>query len=335
MELWNRGLEMLRPAGDLEDLRFDQLFVEAQRPMVDEKVEQLRSGEINGFRLFVNLDGPDEKLEVEVTARMANGDGPGADAFVASVFDARPQRKSVDLLARQLKRESLGVMAGGIAHDFNNLLQSMLTSADILGERFDEDDEDYEFVELIRSSGRRMGELTSQLRAFARGGNPVPKTLSVGQVLEQVLDAPRFQGESRVRVKVMVSDTLRKVQADPSQLFQVFYNIAVNAFEAIEASRGNLTIIGRNVSVDRNHRMVSEHDLAPGDYVEITFADSGRGISEHDIQRIFDPFFTTKSLGAGLGLAAALGIIRAHHGYLDVESSLGLGTTVRVYLPAS
>jgi signal transduction histidine kinase len=142
-------------------------------------------------------------------------------------------------------------------------------------------------------------------------------------------------GESRVRVKVRVAKSLAPVDADPTQMFQVFYNIAANAFEAVEASRSSLNIVGRNVELDAHHPVVVEHGLAPGRYVEITFADSGRGISEEDIKRIFDPFFTTKGLGAGLGLAAAQGIVEAHDGTMDVQSVVGSGTTVRVYLPSA
>jgi signal transduction histidine kinase len=323
-----------RPEDSFEGQRLFELFDAASRPMIEEKVTSLLSGDSVSFRVFSYVETVDEPLEVEVIARRAADASDGSKhEIVAALFDARPLRRSVAFQAQELKRESLGVMAGGIAHDFNNLLQSMLTSADILAERIPPDDEDYEFIELIRTSGRRRGDQTAQLRAFARGGNPIPRPISIAKIMKQVLDSTRFQGESRVRVSVTISKSLAQVEADPKQMFQVFYNITTNAFEAIEASRGNLSIIGRNVDVGPQHRIVEQYEAKPDRYVEVTFADTGRGISEEDIKRIFDPFFTTKSLGAGLGLAAAHGIIRAHGGVFDVTSVVGQGTTVRVYLP--
>lgn len=310
------------------------IVVASERPIFEQKLELAMTGERSEVRFLSHLEDPEGPHEVEVVIYRSDGADPER-GLTLTMSDAMPQRKSADDLAQTLKRESLGLMAGGIAHDFNNLLQTLMTSTDILAQRFPEDDPDREFVELIYESSRRMAGLTDQLRTFARGGNPRPTRLKLAEVVREVLDGARFQGESRVRVDVKLASGLHVVHADRSQMYQLFYNVTANAFEAIEESRGSLSIIGRNVTLRCEDPIVADRGLQPGPYVEILFWDDGRGIPAEDLKRIFDPFFSTKSYGSGLGLAAAHGIVRAHDGAMEIESEVDRGTRLRIYLPAA
>jgi len=231
------------------------------------------------------------------------------------------------------KLESLGVLAGGIAHDFNNLLTVILANATFL--RSDRGGNDEPLVH-IEAAARRAADLCRQMLAYAGKGNVVVESVDVGALVTDTAELIHVSMSKKVRLELDLAPELPPVDADASQLRQVIMNLVINASEALGDTHGTIRIATR-VARPENLRAAAVHsfDPRPGAYVCLEVADTGHGMSPATLARIFDPFFTTKFTGRGLGLAAVLGIVRAHHGTLTVDSTPGSGSAFHLYLPVA
>ena len=224
--------------------------------------------------------------------------------------------------------ESVGILAGGIAHDFNNILTGIMGNIG-LAKIFvvPAGQASAALVEAEEAALRAKG-LTQQLLTFARGGLPIRKSTSIAKLLRQ--SAGFALRGSRVRGKFTLPDDLWSVEIDEGQINQVITNLVINADEAMPEG-GVVKIGAKNTTIEAS----SVLPLPEGNYIEITVADHGIGISPEHLARIFEPYFTTKQKGSGLGLATAYSIIRNHDGYITAESELSVGTTFHIYFPAS
>jgi two-component system cell cycle sensor histidine kinase/response regulator CckA len=279
-------------------------------------------------------------------ASLATVDTPQGRLIVAVVRDLTERHRAEQEQARlrletQTHRaqrlESLGQLAGGIAHDFNNMLGVIVNYANFVIEEAEAPSPDVKAIaadarQVIRA-GERGTELTHQLLAFARREVVRPRVLDLNAVLadaEQLLQ--RSIGE-HITLIVRPAEALPPVICDPGQIEQLLVNLALNARDAMPAG-GNLVIDTAPFTVGPDNP-----DLAPGEYVRLRISDSGRGMAPDVVERAFEPFFTTKaggeSTGLGLGLATVYGIVTQAGGCVGIESSVGLGTTVKVLLPAS
>ncbi len=226
--------------------------------------------------------------------------------------------------------ESIGTLAGGIAHDFNNLLMAVTGYIALAKTHLDPQGAVYELLSEAERISFKGKELTQQLITFSKGGEPAKKIINLNALVRETLEDA--MAGSGINTLFSIPDALNRIEADEGQIKQVINNIAVNAREAM--SRGGTL----RVSIDR---IFTERDektpLDRGDYVRISFEDEGRGISDDVLPRIFDPYFTTKVMGSqkgtGLGLAVVYSIVKKHNGGVAVESVLGKGTTIILYLP--
>ncbi len=249
-------------------------------------------------------------------------------ARFSMVTDVTAQRKLEDELLKAEKLESLGVLAGGLAHDFNNLLTAILGNITLAKLDSGPGDMIYERMEEAERALEKARMLTQQLLTFSRGGAPVKKNLSI---MELVRDVASFALHgSKSKCDFALCSDLWNVEADEGQLSQVFNNLIINADQAMPDG-GTIKISDRNIAVTA----ADELPLAPGNYVQISIADQGIGISPQYLEKIFDPYFTTKEKGSGLGLATTYSIIKRHHGHISVDSVVKTGTTFHVYLPAA
>ena len=226
------------------------------------------------------------------------------------------------------KLESLGVLAGGIAHDFNNILTGILGNISFAGLILDESHQAQRPLEQAEKASLRAAELAHQLLTFAKGGQPVKKTVSVAELIKESL-ALALHG-SKVKGVVEIPSSLLAIEADEGQMNQSFNNVIINALQAMPEG-GTLSVRAENVTLEEQNKAA----LPAGDYVMISFTDQGVGIPHEELQRIFDPYFTTKAGGTGLGLASVHSIVNKHNGKIEVESVLGRGTTFTFYLPSS
>ena len=242
------------------------------------------------------------------------------------VAEEKRRRHELELL--QLQRlESLGVLAGGIAHDFNNLLTGILANLTLVKIDLPPESPHHELLDEAEKASWLARDLTTQLLTFAKGGQPVKKVIQLDQVLR---DSISFALRGRpVKSESFVEPDLLPVEADAAQLSQVFNNLILNACEAMPEG-GNLVIRARNLAQGE----ADQPSLPPGNYVEVSVRDRGRGIPKEILARIFDPYFTTKKSGTGLGLAVVHSIIKHHGGSVSVASTPGVGTVFTLLLPA-
>ena len=247
---------------------------------------------------------------------------------------AEERRVLEDRLSQSQRLESLGLLAGGIAHDFNNLLAVIVNYASFIADEIADNESASADLEQIRIAAERAADLTRQLLIFGRGETIQPEILDLNTVVRDVQTLlSRTIGE-HVELVVETRPDLSTVRADRGQLEQVLVNLAVNARDAMP-NGGTLTIETDVVDIDEDNTRL-RRELQPGRYLTLSVSDTGVGMSPEVIARAFEPFFTTKQRGegSGLGLATVYGIVAEAGGTVILYSEGGLGTTVRVLLPA-
>jgi len=249
---------------------------------------------------------------------------------------AREEREELgERLAQSQRLESLGQLAGGIAHDFNNLLAVILNYASFVAEAISDNETASADIEKIRIAAERAAGLTRQLLIFSRGEKIHPAFIDLTTVVNEVETLlSRTIGE-QIELVVRTAPLLPTVRADRGQLEQVLVNLAVNARDAMPHG-GVLTIETGTALIESDINRLRA-DPAPGRHVTLTVSDTGTGMSSDALAHMFEPFFTTKPRGegSGLGLATVYGIVSEAGGTVTLYSEGGLGTTVRVFLPAA
>ena len=247
---------------------------------------------------------------------------------------AEEKQKLQIQLQQAEKMEAVGTLAGGIAHDFNNLLQAISGYTQIMMMRKTEADPDYGNLMAIEISGNRAAQLVRQLLLFSRKVETERKPIDLNQELEHACEMLAHTIPKMIDIKILPTDGLWTIVADPVQIEQILLNLGTNAADAMPDG-GKLTINTQNVILDEDYSR--EHlGAQPGKYVLMTVKDTGEGMDKDTIEKIFEPFFTTKEIGkgTGLGLASVYGIVKAHGGNISCYSEVGQGTVFRIYFPA-
>jgi PAS domain S-box-containing protein len=241
--------------------------------------------------------------------------------------------KVEEQLSQVHKMEAVGQLTGGIAHDFNNMLAIIMGGLSLLQRKLARGETDVgRFVDAAMDGAQRAATLTQRLLAFSRQQPLSPEPLVINKLvagMSELLD--RTLGE-QVKVETVLAAGLWQVKADPAQLENAILNLAVNARDAMPGG-GMLTIETLNAFVDDVY--AQEYAIEAGQYVLIAVADTGAGMTPEIIAKAFDPFFTTKGAGkgTGLGLSQVYGFVRQSGGHVKVYSELGVGTSVKIYLP--
>ena len=258
------------------------------------------------------------------------------DLAMAEQVKGEENRLRLERELRQSQRlESVGRLAGGIAHDFNNLLAAVLTYGEFIAEELEPDHPLQEDVAEIRKAAKRGAELTRQLLVFSRRDLVQPSVLDVNDSITDLVNLLRRTLGEDVTLRPTLAPELPRILADSGELEQVLMNLAVNARDAI-AGEGTITIETSEHTIDEDAAL-AHADLRSGRYVRIAVTDTGSGMSPEVISQIFEPFFTTKDPGSGtgLGLSTVYGIANRYGGFVTVYSELGIGTTFKVYFPAT
>ncbi len=254
---------------------------------------------------------------------------------------ARTQQLSEtqERLRQGQKMEAIGQLTGGIAHDFNNMLQGIVLPLQLMQRRLQQGrvQEVQGYIDAALSSTRRAASLTQRLLAFSRRQPLDVRPTDVASVLCGLESMLRSSCGENTLLTVEVPQRLWSVRTDLHQLENAILNLAINARDAMPAG-GVLRISTANAPVHAEHSVGGgKSGLMAGDYVRLSVSDSGTGMADDVIERAFDPFFTTKpiGLGTGLGLSMIYGYMRQTGGAVEIESHLGQGTTVHLYLPRS
>lgn len=344
----NDGIEKLtgRPAKDfLEDrISFVELFHTADAPHIAPAVDaaiaarkpfslvyrikhksgQWRWVEENGQGVF------DEKGELRFLE--------GTILDVTEKRHAEEERRKLESSIQQAQKlESLGVLAGGIAHDFNNLLMGILGNAGLALMKASPESPVREGLKQIETAALRAADLTKQLLAYSGKGKFVMEVLDLSRLVEETSHLLRAIVSKKATLQVHFPSHLPRIHADPTQIRQVVMNLITNASDALEDKAGIIKVSTGSMFVDRHFLAgaLCAEDLGEGHFSYVEVSDTGVGMDAETVAKIFDPFFTTKFTGRGLGLAAALGIVRGHKGCIKVHSEPGKGTTFLVLFPST
>jgi len=287
---------------------------------------------------------PDGELRhISATIGVQFGDDGQVQELAGVVTDvterrrAEEERRNLELqLLEGQKLESLGIMAGGIAHDFNNLLVGVMANTHLALTQLPEDSPVRSAIERIDLAAQHSADLCQQLLAYTGRGRFNAETLSVNQVILDIVDLMGTAISKRAALRFSLADESPLILADVAQIRQILLNLITNASDALQRNDGIITI-GTGIADADESLMENLHPdpgLEPGRYAWIEISDTGCGMDAETIERIFDPFFTTKFMGRGLGLAAVLGIVRGHGGGIHVTSQPGEGSAFRLYFPA-
>jgi CheY-like chemotaxis protein len=229
--------------------------------------------------------------------------------------------------------ESLGTLAGGIAHDFNNILGIIMGHSSILEQSREDPEKFSRSAQAISKATFRGAALVRQLLTFARKTELTMQPVSINETLSELAKLLGETFPKTIDIRLRLEPRLPLLQADATQLHQVFLNLCVNARDAMVPKGGTLSLTSRlagGKEVRANFPAAEEMD-----YVVVDVADTGVGMDQATLSRIFEPLFTTKEKGkgTGLGLATVHGIVESHRGFIGVESAVGSGSTFHVYLP--
>jgi PAS domain S-box-containing protein len=263
-----------------------------------------------------------------VVVAAADGD------FYASGRDVSEQRRMEEALRQSQKMEAVGQLTGGIAHDFNNLLAGITGSLQMLEIRIGEGrmDATTRYIDAAQGAARRAAALTQRLLAFSRRQTLDPRPVNVNRLIGGMEDLVRRTAGPQARLETVGAVDLWPTLVDPNQLENALLNLCINARDAMPDG-GVITIATANTTLDA--RAAEARELPAGAYVALSVTDTGTGMTAEVIERAFDPFFTTKPLGAGtgLGLSMIYGFVRQSGGQVRIDSQLGQGTAMTLYLP--
>ena len=245
------------------------------------------------------------------------------------------RRELVAQMYRAQKLESLGLLAGGIAHDLNNILTPVMGYVELASELLPKESPAAPLLEEVKKNTHRAAELIQQILAFAGKGRFVIELVNLSTLIHDMSPLLRTAASGHCELQYHLAENLPSMKADVTQLGQMMMNLVTNAAEASEdggtitISTGLLSTSHSAPSSDAEPKRSTDTEV----YLEVK--DSGRGMTKEVMEKIFDPFYTTKFTGRGLGLAVVQGIVRGHHGILQVVSEPGRGSTFRIVLPSS
>ncbi|MEN8182132.1 MAG: response regulator, partial [Myxococcota bacterium] len=310
------------------------------RARAAEVFQAVRSGELREleYRIF-HSDGRLRWIQLQLATVQTRSDGSirivGAARDITDRKEAEEERRQLEQRMHEARRlESLGVLTGGIAHDFNNLFTVILGNVRLCQEEPEGSDLENRLGR-IKSAAGQAATLTEQMLLYA--GEPSTSTTpcDLAKEVEETLAWLRGTIPERCRIETTLGPGLPLLAGDPPQLRRMVANLVTNAFEALGEEPGVVSLRTRQVQAHAEDLRTGHgaNDALPGPYLSLEVSDTGAGMDADVRARILEPFFTTKFSGRGLGLASVLGIVRAHHGVLFVDSEPGRGTTVRVLLP--
>ena len=273
--------------------------------------------------------------------RGSGGEVTGCIGTVADISDrkrAEEENRKLEAQVQHAQRlQSLGILAGGLAHDFNNLLTIILGNARIALLDLPPGSPVVENLAEIETATSRAAELTSQMLAYSGKGRFTLQAVNLSRLAEEIASLLQTVIPKKTAIQFNLQSALQAIEADPAQIRRIVMNLITNAAEAIGDGGGAIKLSTGVMDADRTYLSGTYFDdhLPAGRYVYLEVSDTGCGMSLETQTKIFDPFFTTKFTGRGLGLAAVIGIVRAHHGALKVSSQPGLGSTFRLLFPGT
>lgn len=322
----------------------DTILLDLQMPEMDgfETIRRLKHTPATAYIPVIIITASDAASKDRIRALDL-----GADAFLQKPITSEELiahikvmlriKKAEEQLRHSQKLEAIGLLAGGIAHDFNNILTVIRGYSTMLLMQTAEDSPQYESLQMIIDAVKRAAGLTQSLLTFSRKQESVPVMAELCGLVTGFEKFIRRIIGNNIRLSLVCCGQTESgslmTNVDRSMIEQLLMNLAINARDAMPDG-GELQIGMNRITLTNTEAATLE--LAPGSYVRLTVADTGCGIPADLLPRIFEPFFTTKEIGkgTGMGLSVVYGIVQQHNGAIQVESTVGLGTTFTIYLPA-
>lgn len=301
------------------------------KELLPERMQRLLGGEALVYETeHYRKDGSRVPLEVSAKAICIED-----QIFVQTFLRDMTEKKRIqEHLLQSQKMESIGTLAGGIAHDFNNTLTAIIGYLDVIRRESLSNETVLRVLSIMERAARSAGRMVSQLLGFARKGKVEEASLSMNDAVRETVKLMERVLEGRVTVSLELADELPLMDGDVTQIEQVLMNLIVNARDAMP--QGGVITFRTRAAVAGEDAALPPY-LPAGRYIVLAVSDTGIGIPDGVRERIFEPFFTTKERGkgTGLGLAMVYGVVTEHHGYIDVQSRPGEGTTFRLFFPVS
>jgi signal transduction histidine kinase/DNA-binding response OmpR family regulator len=244
------------------------------------------------------------------------------------------ERRALEAQLRQAqKMEAIGTLAGGIAHDFNNILAAILGYTELAKQKMSPESEPDLCLAQVLKATYRAKELVRQILAFSRKGEQEMKPMCIQSVVKEALKLLRAFLPSDIDIQQRIAADCWPILADPTRIHQIILNLCTNAAHAMEAKGGTLSVFLENIVLGEEEAQAQ--GLAAGDHILLVVSDTGQGMEKEVMDHIFDPYFTTKEQGkgAGMGLAIVHGLVKASGGAISVASTIGQGTTFRIFFP--
>src|SRR3984893_16910343 len=330
---WNSGAERIKgyPAQEIIGQHFSVFYTpKDQQEGLPQRAWMIaaRDGrfEADGWR--VRKDG--SRFWANAVIDAVHNDSGVLIGFAKVTRDMTARRAIDEQLRQSQKMEAVGQLTNGVAHDFNNLLATIIPNLELAQFHIKEERVEKYLDGAIRAA-ERGAQLTNQLLAFSRPQELITEPVDVNQVVSEACEMlPRTIGPT-IAIETVLDEDAWWAMTEPGQLELAILNLAINARDAMSAG-GTLTIANKKLAHGNRSRLP---DVDPGDYVLISVADTGTGMSEEVRSRAFEPFFTTKEVhkGTGLGLSMVYGFAKQSGGTVTIDSEIGKGTTLRIYLP--
>jgi two-component system, cell cycle sensor histidine kinase and response regulator CckA len=289
----------------------------------------LKTGKPAGLTLYE----PHLKMFIDIKTLPKFGSDHKMAGLIHVVRDVTGQKTLEEQLQQAQKMEAVGQLAGGIAHDFNNLLTAIISCGKLLEIKMGNETPHSVYVKHILDASQRAANVVKGLLAFSRKQIFYPDAVNINDIIHGAEQLMRRTITEDIDLRLTMTTEMLTVMADKTQIEQVLINLLANARDAMPS--GGIVTIGTEV-IEFDRDFVRMHGfLGPGKYALLTISDSGTGMTEETKEKIFEPFFTTKDVGkgTGLGLSIVYGIIKQHGGHINIFSTPGFGSAVKIYLP--
>jgi len=286
------------------------------------------------------------KRDVEASISLikdSKGQKIGFRGIIRDITDRRREEKEKEMLLTQLqqakKMEAIGTLAGGVAHDLNNILAGLVSYPDLLLMDLSKDSPLRKPILTMQRSGKKAAEIVQDLLTLARRGVTATEVINLNQIVTEYLKSPEYlklkSFHPEVEVKFDLASDLLYTLGSPLHLSKTVMNLVSNAAEAMPLG-GKISIATESRSVGKT--IMGYDQIEEGEYIVLEVSDTGIGISPDDLEKIFEPFYTRKTMGrsgTGLGMAVVWGAVKDLNGYIDVKSTVGVGTTFTLYFPVT
>lgn len=338
------GISQQDFTGNLGDIMIKSIHPDDREAVEESNRSVIESGK--PIPLEYRIIHPDSSIKtIWAEAGELKFDEDGSPSVLSGIVQDITVRKQAEMrlkesesqLHQAQKMKSIGQLAGGIAHDFNNVLSGIMSASQLLQlPKNGLNENSLKYVEMITKSAIRASDLISKLLAFSRKGKIETSKLDIHVIFTSVVDILAGTIDKKITISLMADAANPNFIGDLSAIESSFLNLGINASHSMPDG-GVIQFTTKNIFLDQKKCDSSSFDIIPGDFLQIEIKDTGCGIPVENLQKIFEPFYTTKEQGkgTGLGLSAVYGTIQDHHGMIEVQSDVGVGTTFSILLPCA